>query len=58
MLFNWTRRTAPADPTPADAERWRLTDLEAAQRRDPYAAGDGARRRRANAPARLLIPRR
>ena len=55
MHFNWTRRNT--EHSPADDYRARLIDLEAAQRRDPYAAGrgDGPRRQRrgrAKSPAR------
>ena len=55
MPLNWNRRTT--DHSPADDDRSRLIDLEAAQRRNPYAAGrgDGPRRHRrgrAKSPAR------
>ena len=57
MLPRKLRTASPHTPMTAD-ERWRLVDLEAAQRRNPYAAGRGdgrertARRRWARALSR------
>jgi len=53
MLFN---RRSSSSPTPArDADdRWLMADLEAAQRRDIYAAGRGDGRRRRRRPKREL----
>ena len=56
MLFNRPRKTSAVPAGDAD-DRSRLADLEAAQRRDVYAAGRGdghdrARRRRPRAARR------
>jgi hypothetical protein len=40
-LKHRTETAAPAARSGGDDDRWRLVDLEAAQRRDLYAAGHG-----------------
>jgi hypothetical protein len=59
MLFKHSPVPAK-DVAPASAEdnRWRLADLEAAQRRNIYAAGAGDRQRSLHRWPRLLGKRR
>ena len=47
-LKHRTEDSAPANESGGEDDRWRLADLEAAQRRDLYAAGRGDRPRGAS----------